>query len=202
MKKKQGQITQTDYAVMALEKLGGCAQMKDICILAKAYIGEDSSAEKVENNVRRVIYTHPKLFSRVEGKDEGWWQLNTHRDEIASLKSQIAERDGVIERYKNIRTEDDFIKMLMPELMEAYKYERKALNPFRLILRNKGYDSAAKVLDAFIKEKDEELAKALQKLADKPSVHVEVKAGAQAQISKEGITNLLPKDQDNNEHQD
>ena len=76
------------------------------------------------------------------------------------------------------------------------------MNPFRLILRNKGYDSAAKVLDAFIKEKDEELVKALQKLAEKPSVQVEVKAGAQAQISKQGITNLLPKDQDNDEHQD
>ena len=53
--------------------------------------------------------------------------------------------------------------------MEAYKYDRKGLNPIRVILKNRGYNDVVAVLDAWIDEKEDELAKALKKIAERPT---------------------------------
>lgn len=118
MKKKQKEMTQTEYAVMALEKLGGCAEMKDICILAKAYIGDDSEAQHVENNIRRAVYTHPNLFCRPEGKSDTWWQLKRHKSEFDKLRSQIAEQAEELAKYRSMIPDVAFLDSYIDVVLE------------------------------------------------------------------------------------
>ena len=48
--------------------------------------------------------------------------------------------------------------------MNEYKRKRPNADPIRNILRHMGHEEAAAVLDAWIDEKEDELAKALEKL--------------------------------------
>ena len=91
------EMTQKEIVKMALVKLGGCAYLTDIGILAKYYIGDSTKAKDIRNNVRRELNSNPDLFCHVEGKPNGWWQLKTHKEEVDKLKAIIAEQNKVIE---------------------------------------------------------------------------------------------------------
>lgn len=64
-----------------------------------------------------------------------------------------------------ITKEAEFIHKFLQEVMNDYKRKRAEADPIRNIFRHMGYEEAAAVLDAWIDEKEDELKKALEKLA-------------------------------------
>ncbi len=72
-----------------------------------------------------------------------------------------------------IPKEADFIEMFLAEVMNEYKRKRPDADPIRNILRHMGHEEAAAVLDAWIDEKEDELAKALLRLAERPTYNYE-----------------------------
>ena len=109
-------MTQKEFVKMALDKLGGCAHLTDICVLAGYYIGDGTKAKDVKNNIRRELNSNPDLFCHVDGKPDGWWQTKDRKDEIDRLNALIYEKDAIIEEYKKKPTEDDFIARLLEKL--------------------------------------------------------------------------------------
>ena len=73
----------------------------------------------------------------------------------------------------DIPKEAEFIKKFLAEVMNEYKRKRPDADPIRNILRHMGHEEAAAVLDAWIDEKEDELAKALLRLAERPTYNYE-----------------------------
>ena len=132
---------------MALDKLGGCAHLTDICVLAGYYIGDGTKAKDVKNNIRRELNSNPDLFCHVDGKPDGWWQTKDRKDEIDRLNALIYEKDAIIEEYKKKPTEDDFIARLLEKLKTLWKDEKKTINEIRKILDAMGRTDAVEKLD-------------------------------------------------------
>jgi len=66
----------------------------------------------------------------------------------------------------SIPKEAEFVEKFLQEVMNEYKRKRTEADPIRNILRHMGHEEAAAVLDAWIDEKEDELKKALEKLAN------------------------------------
>ena len=64
-----------------------------------------------------------------------------------------------------IPKEAEFVDKFLKEVMNEYKRKRKEADPIRNIWRHMCHEDAAAVLDAWIDEKEEELKKALEKMA-------------------------------------
>lgn len=106
-------MTQKEAVIKALKMLGGQSHLTEIYILAKAYIGDSSSAQQVEANIRRVLYTNPAIFSRVDGKPDGWWQLRTYQDEVSQLKSLVAEQEKELSKLRAVVTDELVLSQLV-----------------------------------------------------------------------------------------
>jgi len=166
MKRVQKEMTQKEFVKMAVDKLGGCAHLEDICILAKHYIGNRSKAKDVKNNIRRELNSNPDLFCHVNGKPDGWWQTKDRKDEIDRLNALIAERDAIIEEYKKRPTEDDFIAILLEKLKTVWKDEKKTINEIRKILDAMGRSDAVEKLDDCF---DRNTKKSKKRIEDTPT---------------------------------
>ena len=163
MKQIQRKMTQKEIVRMVLEKLGGHAHVKDICILAKSYIGESSQAKDVRNNIRRELNSNPDLFCHIDGKPDGWWQLKSYKEEICKLKDLLAEKDAIIDEQKKIPTEDDFICRLLEKLKNIWANDKKTINEIRKILDSLGRTDVVEKLDASLEGKDKKPKKNKEK---------------------------------------
>lgn len=103
----------------------------------------------------------------------GWWELVSYQEEVATLKKEIDELKEKNRLLLSIPKEAEFIKKFLNEVMNEYKRKRAEADPIRNILRHMGYEEAAAVLDAWIDEKEDELIKALLRLANKPTYKYE-----------------------------
>lgn len=166
--KKQGELTHKEAVKKTLEMLGGKAQLKQIYPVAIKLIGKNTRSVDIKATIRRELNSSPYDFKATPGV-EGSWELITFQEEIDKRDKIIERKDEEIEHLRGIRTDNDFIQFFLEDLMEAYKYDRKRLNPIRVILKNRGYTDAVAVLDAWIGEKEDELAKALKKIAERPT---------------------------------
>ena len=147
-------MTQKEIVKMALEKLGGYGHLTDIGILAKYYIGENSKAKDVRNNVRRELNSNPDLFCHIEGKPDGWWQLKSHKEEVDNLKAIIAKQNREIEEQKKVPTEDSFVQKFVQETKHFFKHDRKRADTIRQIMIKVGRSDADKELDAWIEGRE------------------------------------------------
>ena len=159
MKQEERKMTQKEIVKMVLEKLGGCAYLTDICVLAKYYIGDNTKAKDVRNNIRRELNSNPELFCHVEGKSEGWWQLKSRKDEIDGLKALLAEKDRVIDEQRKVPTEDDFIRRFTAKLRTVWADDKKTINEIRKILDALGRPDVVEELDSYLKHKAKPLKK-------------------------------------------
>ena len=150
-------MTQKEAIIEALKQLGGKAKMCEICKRAIG-IGDFSGSKNPGNTVRNCIYTNPHEFRPSGG---GWWELVSYQEEIAELKTQIAELAETNKQLMAIPKEAEFVDKFLKEVMNDYKRNRGAAEPIRNILRHMGHEDAAAVLDAWIDEKEDELVKAL-----------------------------------------
>ena len=131
-----------------------CAKVQEIVVLRGA---------TPYNSICTELITHPKNFRRSPGQ-KGWWELTSYQEEIAKLKEQVAGLKEENRLLKAVPKEAEFIEKFIHEVMEDCKHDRKSAVPVRNILRHMGHEEAAMVLDAWIDEKEDELAKALERL--------------------------------------
>ncbi len=157
-------MNQIDIIIEVLKKLGGRGTVEDICVLGKHYIGDSSTAQSVEANIRRILNSNPEVFRHPEGVERGEWELVSYRNEVSELKLALEIQRKEIQYLKSIPKEADFIERFLEEVMNVYKHDRKKADSIRIALRNSGHDQAADVLDAWIDEKEGEVTKALEKL--------------------------------------
>lgn len=165
-------MTHVNALKHVLAELGGRAQLKEVYprVIKLITFKEGSN---IQATLRTALQRNPKYFRQSEGKPDGWWELVSYQEEFAALKKkneELKERNNVL---MAIPKEAEFIEKFLAEVMNEYKRKRPDADPIRNILRHMGHEEAAAVLDAWIDEKEDELAKALLKLAEKPTYKYE-----------------------------
>lgn len=162
-------MNQKEAVIEALKKLGGRAHLNDIYNLAYP-LADWSGSQNWHNTLRWYLLKNADTF---RSPTRGWWELVSYQEEFAALKKkneELKERNNVL---MAIPKEAEFIEKFLAEVMNEYKRKRPDADPIRNILRHMGHEEAAAVLDAWIDEKEDELAKALLKLAEKPTYKYE-----------------------------
>ncbi len=190
-------MTQKEAIIQVLEEFGGRAKLTDIYprVIKLAQFKKESNKEAT---IRCTLQRHPELFRQSTGK-KGWWELVSYQEEFAAVNKENEELKEQINVLMAIPKEAEFVEKFLKEVMNEYKRKRTEADPIRNILRHMGHEEAAAVLDAWIDEKEDELAKALLKLAEKPiyhyergAIHLDKKNSIEADID-EGECNKIEK---------
>ncbi len=155
-------MTQKEALEQALKDLGGRAHLQDIYPVALKYITHKEGS-KIYDSLRGCIHDK-RRFRPSPGMPRGWYELLSYQEEIATLKKRVENLEKQIELLTSIPKEAEFIERFLDEVMDVYKYDRKKADPIRIIMRTLGHEDAVAVLTAWIDEKEDELAKALEKL--------------------------------------
>ena len=158
-----GIMTQKEATVKALKDLGGRAKLPDIYLHVVKLL-EKKSISEIEAPVRGLLQRDKLLFRRPPDKPTGWYELTSYQEEVAAIKKDNEELKESNKRLTSIPKEAEFIEKFLDEVMDVYKYDRKKADPIRIIMRTLGHEEAVAVLTAWIDEKEDELAKALEKL--------------------------------------
>ena len=154
-------MTINEACIKVLTELGGRAPLKLLCMKVQEIVVFKGATPY--NSICTELINHPKNFRRTEGK-KGWWELVSYQEEVAALKKENEELKESNKRLTSIPKEAEFIEKFLDEVMDVYKYDRKKADPIRIIMRTLGHEDAVAVLTAWIDEKEDELAKALEKL--------------------------------------
>lgn len=163
-------MTINEACIKVLTELGGRAPLKLLCTKVQEIVVFKGATPY--NSICTELINHPKNFRRTEGK-KGWWELVSYQEELAALKKENEELKESNKLLMEIPKEAEFIKKFLKEVMNDYKRKRAEADPIRNILRHMGHEEAAAVLDAWIDEKEDELTKALIRLAEKPTYNYE-----------------------------
>ena len=158
-----GIMTQKEATVKALKDLGGRAKLPDIYLHVVKLL-EKKSISEIEAPVRGLLQRDKLLFRRPPDKPTGWYELTSYQEEVTAIKKENEELKESNKRLTSIPKEAEFIEKFLDEVMDVYKYDRKKADPIRIIMRTLGHEEAVAVLTAWIDEKEDELAKALEKL--------------------------------------
>lgn len=154
-------MTINEACIKVLTELGGKAPLKIICAKVQEIVVLRGATPY--NSICTELITHPKNFRRSPGQ-KGWWELVSYQQEIAELKEQVAGLKEENRLLKAVPKEAEFIEKFIHEVMNVYKHDRKKADSIRIIMRTLSHEDAAAVLDAWIDEKEDELAKALERL--------------------------------------
>lgn len=154
-------MTINEACIKVLTELGGKAPLKIICAKVQEIVVLRGATPY--NSICTELITHPKNFRRSPGQ-KGWWELTSYQEEIAELKGQVAGLKEENRLLKAVPKEAEFIEKFIHEVMNVYKHDRKKADSIRIIMRTLSHEDAAAVLDAWIDEKEDELAKALERL--------------------------------------
>ncbi|MBO4429908.1 MAG: hypothetical protein J5790_01035 [Bacteroidaceae bacterium] len=153
-------MTQKEAIIDALKCLGGKANLNDIYRFA--YTRADFSGSKDwKATIRWYLQKETDSF---RSSKRGWYELVSYQEEVTKLKQQIANLSDVNKKLESIPKATDLIEKILPEMMDVCKHDRMKADPLRIALRHLGYEEAAGVFDAWISEKEDDLAKAMEKL--------------------------------------
>lgn len=187
-------MTQKEALERALNELGGRAHLQDIYPVALKYITHKEGS-KIYDSLRGCIHDK-RRFRPSPGMPQGWYELPSYQEEIANLKQDIVKKDKEISSLKEKvellekrPTVEDFIRKLVKAAKSLFKIHRAHADFVRQVLELLGFTKDAEELAAWIEHKENRLADAVEKMAEKPTIQVDIKAGAHAQISEQGITN-------------
>ena len=153
-------MTQKEAIVEALNRLGGKACLDDIYRFAYS-LADFSGSKDWKATIRGYLQKETDLFRPSE---RGWYELVSYQEEVTKLKQQIANLSDVNKKLESIPKATDLIEKILPEMMDVCKHDRMKADPLRIALRHLGYEEAAGVFDAWISEKEDDLAKAMEKL--------------------------------------
>ena len=188
-----------EACIKVLTEVGGKAPLKLICLKVQEIVVFRGATPY--NSICSELINHPKNFRRSEGQ-KGWWELTSYQEEVANLKSKIVELTETNKQLIAIPKEAEFVDRFLKEVMNEYKRKRGEADPIRNILRHMGHEEAAAVLDAWIDEKEDELTKALLRLAEKPTykyergaIHLDKKQSIETENNDEIIRKIEDKKQ-------
>lgn len=181
-------MTQTEAVLEALKILGGEGELRFIYLVAIELIGEHNS-KNIRANIRRCLNSNPKLFYPIKEKGEGRWRLVSHMNEIEKKDAKIAELETEVKEYKTRQTLESFVKLLLEVTMNLFRIKRQNADFIRQVLSVMGLKKEEAVLAAWIENKENQMIEAIKELAKNPKVQVDVKPGATAQFTEQGITN-------------
>lgn len=181
-------MSQIEAVVEALKKLGGKGELKYIYMSAIDLIGEHNS-KNIRANIRRCLNSNPNLFYPLKDKGDGYWGLVSYQNELDKRDARIDELEAEVKEHKSRPTLESFVKLLLEATMNLFLVNREAADPIRQMLGVIGLKKEEAVLAAWILNKKDPLAEAIKELAKNPRVQVDVKPGATAQITEQGITN-------------
>ena len=95
-------MTQKEAIIKALEEHGGRERLPVIYprVIQLATFKPDSDKQAT---IRTTLQRHPECFRHSPGKPDGWWELVSFQEEIASRDNRIAELEALlIDRDKEI----------------------------------------------------------------------------------------------------
>lgn len=189
-------MTIKEACIKVLTELGGRAPLKIICVMVQETVSLKGATPY--NSICTELITHPSDFRRTPGR-KGVWELTSYQDEVTELKQTIKEKDAEIfelkskiEILENKQTVEEFVGKLIKATKSLFKIHREYADFVRQVLEFLGFTKEAEELGAWIEYKENRLADAVEKIAERPALSVDVKAGAHAQISEQGITNQYP----------
>ncbi len=189
-------MTIKEACIKVLTELGGRAPLKIICVMVQETVSLKGATPY--NSICTELITHPNDFRRTPGR-KGVWELTSYQDEVTELKQTIKEKDAEIfelkskiEILENRQTVEEFVGKLIKATKSLFKIHREHADFVRQVLEFLGFTKEAEELGAWIEYKENRLADAVEKIAERPALSVDIKAGAHAQISEQGITNQYP----------
>lgn len=162
-------MTQKEAIEKTLEMLGGRATLQQIYPLATK-IGDFSGSKKPEATIRNCLLTSPKNFRHSPGKPDGWWELVSFQEEIASrdkriaeLEARLAAKDEEIAELKKRPTEDSFVERLVRDTKIHFGVTRKHADYIRQVLMMLGRDKEQEELLSWIEHREQKPAKKVTK---------------------------------------
>lgn len=162
-------MTQKEAIIKALEEHGGRERLPVIyprvIQLAIFKPGSDKQA-----TIRTTLQRHPECFRHSPGKPDGWWELVSFQEEIASRDSRIAEleelvtaQDKEIAELKKQSTEDSFVKRMVSATKNLFGINRKHADYVRQVLLKLGRDEEQEELLAWIERREQKTVKKVTK---------------------------------------
>ena len=162
-------MTQKEAIIKALEEHGGRERLPNIYSrvmqLATFKQGSDMQA-----TIRAILLRHPECFRHSPGKPDGWWELVSFQEEIASRDSRIAEleelvtaQDKEIAELKKQPTEDSFVKRMVSATKNIFGINRKHADYVRQVLLKLGRDEEQEELLAWIERREQKTVKKVTK---------------------------------------
>jgi hypothetical protein len=94
------------------------------------------------------------MFRPSAGKPDGWWELVSFQEDIATRDHRIHELEEENARLKAVRTEDDFVRRIVKETKKLYKHDKEKTEVIRQILYKVGRSDAEEELDAWIEGRE------------------------------------------------
>ncbi len=140
MRKENQNMTQKAAIAKALEERGGRAKLSDIYprIIELATFKEDSNKGAT---IRATMQRHPELFRHSPGKPDGWWELVSFQEEIASRVLRIAELEAKltasekeIAELKQQETAESFVRRLIDATKTVFATKRNDARPVQQVL--------------------------------------------------------------------
>lgn len=143
----------------ALKLLGGKAKMSEICKWAQCF-GDFSGSQDPKSTIRNCIYKHPQVF---RSSGNGWWELVSYQEEIASRDKRIKELEEENAQLKAVKTEDDFVRRLVSVTKNLFSVSRKHADYVRQVLLKLGRDEDQEELLAWIERREQKPIKKITK---------------------------------------
>ena len=147
-------MTQKEALEQALKDLGGRAHLQDIYPVALKYITHKEGS-KIYDSLRGCIHDK-RRFRPSPDKPQGWYELLSYQEEIASRDKRIKELEEENVRLKSVKTEDDFVEKMLKETKKRFKHEseRNKAVAVSQILAWAGREDASENLDEWLEGKE------------------------------------------------
>lgn len=181
-------MTQKEAIIEALKRLGGKANLNDIYRFAYT-LADFSGSKDWKATIRWYLQKETDSF---RSSMRGWWELVSYQEEItnrdnriAELEAKIKEKEEEIAEWKNVPTEDAFVKKFVKETKHFFKHDRKKADIIRQIMIKVGRSDADKELDSWIDGKElpttaqaiQKQTEALLKVAERPTIYGDIIQG-------------------------
>ena len=147
-------MTQKEALEQALKDLGGRAHLQDIYPVALKYITHKEGS-KIHDSLRGCIHDK-RRFRPSPDKPQGWYELLSYQEEIASRDKRIKDLEEENAHLKTIKTEDDFVEKMLKETKKRFKHEseRNKAVAVSQILAWAGREDASENLDEWLEGKE------------------------------------------------
>lgn len=170
-------MTQKEAIIKALEEHGGRERLPVIYprVIQLATFKPDSDKQAT---IRTTLQRHPECFRQSPGKPQGWWELVSYQEEIASRDKRIKELEEENARLKTIKTEDDFVERFVKKVKHNLKRDKKTVEEIRKLMDALGRSDADKELDDWLQGKDKKVVKQVTKKFIQKNINSQVFTGS------------------------